>query len=1666
MVSDGMIEEQASIPRQLLVLDQIQMTPETSSTHPPITIRVLDFQGAPLPNAKISLLTTSGYATSSSMYTNAQGEVEIYWNFGNQIGVQILKVIADLNGNILQRDIGVYLVQSTVSAIESTITGTTLIAADGYSLSTVTITLKTSSGIGIAGEIPTFTATDTDSKNIYTSCSPTDDGGVSSCSFSSRAAEVKTLQLETPVSLTGGTVEFIDPAPAYDIAFTTQPVAATTDDEFTTQPVIQALNQSGQANTTNSTSVIVLTPYDGLNCSGSVVPTGLGGFTSVILSNGTATFTNVVPKKTTIRSLLATTGSLSKCSNNFTVSPGAPNKIAISSGNGQKKQVTEVLDPFVVIVRDFNDNLVPYASVAWTQISGSGFLSAASSTTNSSGEATSTLTLSSTVENYVIEASILSGSVKDTFVADSTPGDPYDLISLNSDPLEGTVGATLVPMLRVKLVDEFNNPIPDMDIDWKILMGNGNFPPLLTQVTSLTDEDGEATTTLVLGTTAGLNEISATVSGFLITETFEATGVADAPDTISLSAGYIQSVNYGTNLSSAMEVLVQDQYLNPVEDAVINWTTTNSGTLTSTTNDTSATGLASNGILLSTTAGPFTVTATLANASASVPAYTFNYNATVPPPTNLAGVDGAGTVDLTWDAVTDAESYKIYTSTTQGGPYTEIATSVTNSYNSLAITGTTYIVIKAVQGTYQSTYSNEISAPTLSSWLTQIGINNSGGSSNITLSALGDETCLRSVKTVDAVYCAGYTTGSMGEMNGGGKDGIIIKYDINTGARLWIRQLGAITKHANGHNSGDEECTSVAVSNDGSVYCAGHTTGSMSEPNGGGKDAFVAKIANDGSLSWIVQLGQTTGNGFSKTNSSGDDSCNGVVEIDLDPNPAESMHVFCGGGTKSTVGGDEDAFILKISQSGSYVWVKQVGGTLANPNFNPQADYSKDESCRDLKASGTEIFCGGSTKGNLGTTVKSTTEFDIFSFSLNPDPLGESITWLHQIYSDDGDDYCLGLHYESNTQQLICGGKTNSDFAEINAGPIPGTTDAILVSFNNDPVNVTYYGKEMWKAQLGLATADNLNQPPNTPVPERYQGNDSCLSVTSDGGRIFCGGETQGYMFDASDGSSDAFIASFAIGGNLINDFSKQFTTTSGNESCPAIEFIPDPNPGSIMCLGSTTGDLDGVIESATPSMDIFKIVYEITATPTLVSPSIEEIDNLGIPDPEITLNKAALDDACKALIEDSTGNLYCAGHTYGNLGETNAGGADAFIMKLDKNGNSLWIRQLGEETLSDSMINGDGSGNDFCTSIALDSDENVYCAGYTSGNLKEINAGRNDIFFAKYSPAGFLLSLKHFGDNSLGAYDGSGDDKCHALTINDNDDIYCAGETYALGDTNAGGSDAMVMKTDSSGDIVWVNQIGGTTDLLGEGATAVVKTRDDAFYSIALDADENIYAAGGTLGSLFMNNLNSYSDAIIVKIDPDGLRTWGKQFGDTGDEECLGVTIDNNQSMGYCGGYTTSGLNGGLNGDEDAFVKSFNLTAVVVQPEWINQFGTTGAEYCRALAIDSGGNIYCGGETNGEFDELNGGGTDSFIAKMDSSGAGLTVYQQGTTSLSGTDAQENQTCSSLVIPSSGSMICAGSSFGSSTNAYGSTNNDNNGNGSNGNTSDILIFKLNSSGSL
>lgn len=113
--------------------------------------------------------------------------------------------------------------------------------------------------------------------------------------------------------------------------------------------------------------------------------------------------------------------------------------------------------------------------------------------------------------------------------------------------------------------------------------------------------------------------------------------------------------------------------------------------------------------------------------------------ATSPPsaPTGLTATAGNAQVSLSWNASSGAVSYTVERATTSTGPYTTIASSVSNTtYTDSSVSnGTTYYYVVLAVNSDGSTASNQVSAkPVLPAPLTPTGLSAAAGNAQVSLS--------------------------------------------------------------------------------------------------------------------------------------------------------------------------------------------------------------------------------------------------------------------------------------------------------------------------------------------------------------------------------------------------------------------------------------------------------------------------------------------------------------------------------------------------------------------------------------------------------------------------------------------------------------------------------------------------------------------------------------------------------------------------------------------------------------------------------------------------------------------------------------------------------------------------------------------------------------------
>lgn len=191
----------------------------------------------------------------------------------------------------------------------------------------------------------------------------------------------------------------------------------------------------------------------------------------------------------------------------------------------------------------------------------------------------------------------------------------------------------------------------------------------------------------------------------------------------------------------------------------------------------------------------------------------------------------------------------------------------------------------------------------------------------------------------DAIL-TGYTRGSFpGAPNAGGLDGFVARHDANTGAEIWIAQLGT---------SGDDTGRDVAMDASGNIYVVGDQSSQASGSWYGGTlsgetDAFVSKLSPTGQVLWTRTI-----------DSRGNDSAYGVA-VD------GAGHVYVVGSASDRITGASDpggypsSFLAKLSSSGTVLWVQQYRTDAAHPsNYSYNADIAIDPASGALYVVGTE----------------------------------------------------------------------------------------------------------------------------------------------------------------------------------------------------------------------------------------------------------------------------------------------------------------------------------------------------------------------------------------------------------------------------------------------------------------------------------------------------------------------------------------------------------------------------------------------------------------------------------------------------------------------------------------------------------------------------------------
>ena len=227
----------------------------------------------------------------------------------------------------------------------------------------------------------------------------------------------------------------------------------------------------------------------------------------------------------------------------------------------------------------------------------------------------------------------------------------------------------------------------------------------------------------------------------------------------------------------------------------------------------------------------------------------------------------------------------------------------------------------------------------------------------------------------------------------------------------------------------------------------------------------------------------------------------------------------------------------------------------------------------------------------------------------------------------------------------------------------------------------------------------------------------------------------------------------------------------------------------------------------------------------------------------------------------------------HGLMGQGNA--PDIWIIKIDSVGNLLWEQCYG------------GEDYDNINELLTTNDGGYLILGVTSSIDGEVigNHGGVDAWLLKIDSIGNIEWQKCYGGSDL--------DNLNSIYITKDNSYILAGTTSSnngdvSGNHGGRGSDAWIVKIDSSGSIQWQKCFGGTKD---DNANKAIQTNDGGYIFIG-----NTVSTDGDLDSIYIGN------AWIVKIDSSGSIQWQKCFGGSGQN------IVKSLELLFDGGYLFSG--------------------------------------------------------------------------------------------------------------------------------------------------------------
>jgi len=311
-------------------------------------------------------------------------------------------------------------------------------------------------------------------------------------------------------------------------------------------------------------------------------------------------------------------------------------------------------------------------------------------------------------------------------------------------------------------------------------------------------------------------------------------------------------------------------------------------------------------------------------------------------------------------------------------------------------------------------------------------------------------------------------------------------------------------------------------------------------------------------------------------------------------------------------------------------------------------------------------------------------------------------------------------------------------------------------------------------------------------------------------------------------------------------------------------------------------------------------------------------------------------------------------------------GGTDAFVAKLDAEGNLLWTTYLG------------GSSTDQGFGIAVDDAGNAMAAGYTESKdfrnrLNSYRGGSFDGFAAAVSCDGAVMWATYIG--------WLGSDYCSAAAIDGAGNWLVTGTTSSATlpqalNSRYGADDAFVAMINPEGVLQQSRFLGGT--------------RADRGCGIAVSRWGQILVAGDTESTDFVGGKNSShgrKDAFISILDTLDGQVQTTYFGGDGIDGAWAIAEDTLGNIIISGSTYSQSLASSDNAytaGQEAFVAAFSAAGTLLFSTYL---GGGGDDCGFGVAVDGANRIVVTGSSGSAnfigAEGFNGGSRDGFVVKL-----------------------------------------------------------------------------------